>query len=614
MTQERLHPRPQLTRNHWVDLNGLWGFAFDDANIGLTQNWMQRADVFAATIAVPYPPESKMSGIGDQGMHPVVWYRRTFSASAGAPTRRLLLHFGAVDYRTRVWVNGLLVAEHEGGHTPFTADITSALREGEEQVIVVRAEDQPTDLTQPRGKQFWENKARGIFYTRTTGIWQPVWLEPVPEQYVTALRWTPNPDGEQLGLHVKLNSAPDSALTLRVELRLHDLLLADDRYTLTGHELQRTLSLEATRTMDRRQVRWSPDHPNLIEAVITLLDGDQIVDQVHSYAGLRSVGVENGFFLLNGTPIYLRLVLGQNYWEDTNLTPPTPEALREEVQLIKALGFNGVRIHQKVEDPRFLYWCDRLGVMVWGEMANAYIFSTEAVERLTREWLAVLERDYSHPCIICWVPFNESWGVPGLAHDPAQQDYVRALYHLTHALDRTRPVIGNDGWEHVVTDVISIHDYTPDGQSIRERYGTPEAMEGTLTAGRPGFRTLLVSGAVRNGQPIMLTECGGIAFLPDPGKPWFGYGTVEDRAAFLAKYEELLNAILDCPGIVGFCYTQLTDVQQETNGLLTADRKPKQDLEALYRITRRPSRALPGEILSHIHQAAEAITSGGGAT
>jgi beta-galactosidase/beta-glucuronidase len=609
MDSPTIHPRPQLTRPNWVDLNGVWGFAFDDANQGLSDGWINMPEIFTSEITVPFPPESQASGIGDQGMRPVVWYRREFELTPDLHAGRLLLHFGAVDYRAQVWVNGALVATHEGGHTPFTADITTALNpDADTQVIVVRAEDIPDDLAQPRGKQFWEAEPRDIWYTRTTGIWQPVWLEPVPETYITAIRWTPQLDRGQLGMRLSLNQTPRQTLTVRVQLTLHDVTLVDDRYTVNDRDLRRDLGLEATRTMNWRKVIWSPDYPNLIDAVITLLDGDRVIDEVRSYAGLRTVGVENGYFLLNGSPIYLRLVLAQNYWEDTNLTPPTPDALREEVRLIKSLGFNGVRIHQKVEDPRFLYWCDRLGVMVWGEMANAFVFSPTAIQRLTREWMDVLERDYSHPCIICWVPLNESWGVPNLAHDPAQQSYVAALYHLTRALDPTRPVIGNDGWEHIATDVLGIHDYAIDGQALRDRYGSVDAMMDTLARGRPQFRRLILAAMERKEEPIMLTECGGVAFAPDPGKPWFGYGTVSDSQAYLAKYEELINAILDSPMVVGFCYTQLTDVQQEVNGLLTADRKPKHDLERLYEITRRPSKALPGEVLVHIHQAAEAIT------
>jgi hypothetical protein len=287
---------------------------------------------------------------------------------------------------------------------------------------------------------------------------------------------------------------------------------------------------------------------------------------------VRSVGFSGGRFLLNGRPYYLRLALEQGYWPESHLAAPSGEALRREVELAKALGFNGVRIHQKVEDPRFLYWCDRLGLLVWGEMANAFVFSPEAVQRLVREWMEVLERDYSHPCIVTWVPLNESWGVPALERDPAQQHYVQALYHLTHTLDRTRPVIGNDGWEHIASDVWGVHDYALDGATLRERYGTHEALERTLSQVQPHFRTLVLPETHRAGEPLMLTECGGISYAPRPGEPWFGYGTVESKDAFLAKYEDIIGAILDCPTIAGFCYTQLTDTEQETNGLLGADR------------------------------------------
>jgi hypothetical protein len=478
-----------------------------------------------------------------------------------------------------------------------------------EQIIVVRAEDQPEDTSQPRGKQFWELKPRDIFYTRTTGIWGNVWLEPVPETYITRLRWTPLPERHELGLSVRLNHLPARPLRLHVKLMLHGTTLADDSYSLLRDELRRDIGLEGLGTMNWRRVVWSPDYPNLIDAELTLYDGDTVIDQVKSYTGLRSVGTDSGFFMLNGSPIYLRLVLGQGYWPDTNLTPPSPDALREEVRLIKALGFNGVRVHQKVEDPRFLYWCDRMGVMVWGEMASAFSFNTEAVNRYTREWMEVLERDYNHPSIICWVPFNESWGVPNLATDAAQGHYVQALYHLTHALDVTRPVIGNDGWEHIVTDVLGIHDYATQPEPLRERYGTPEAVAQTLTARRPQFRALVLRKGVSEGAPVMLTECGGLAFRPDPGKPWFGYGTVEDSAALLMRYREIIDAILDSPTLAGFCYTQLTDVQQEANGLLNADRTPKLDLNAVYAINRRPARSLPGEVLMHIQQAAEIVTA-----
>ncbi|MCC6314254.1 MAG: glycoside hydrolase family 2 [Thermomicrobiales bacterium] len=603
MAPDLAYPRPQFVRERWIDLNGPWGFACDDADIGLAAGWPERADVFDRAIIVPFPPESAASGIGERGFHPVVWYRRVVRLAPDDRREALLLHFGAVDYRAQVWVNGRLVARHEGGQTPFFADIASCLLPGDaEQVIVVRAEDRPGDLTQPRGKQDWQPEPHSIWYHRTTGIWQPVWLEPVPTLRLTDARWTPDLDRATLDLAVRLNRPPERPARLRVRLTLHDRPLADLTGAVDGDEIRFGIPLDAgDLTMHSDRTLWSPRHPNLVDAELTLLADDAIVDRVQSYAGLRSAGVANGRFTLNGRPYYPRLVLAQNYWPQSHLAAPNPAALRREVELAKSLGFNGVRIHQKVEDPRFLYWCDRLGMLVWGEMANAYVFSAEAVERLTREWLDVLRRDYSHPCIVTWVPLNESWGAPALPSDPRQRHYVRALHHLTHALDPTRPVIGNDGWEHLASDIWGIHDYAPDGADLRARYGSTEALEHTLRRDQPIFRSIALPGVSYAGEPVMLTEFGGIGYAPVGGERWYGYGTVTTAEAFLAKYRELTDAVLDSPAIAGFCYTQLTDTEQETNGLLTADRIPKLDPAALRAINQRPAAAVPGEIIAGIH-------------
>ncbi|MBA2557794.1 MAG: glycoside hydrolase family 2 [Chloroflexi bacterium] len=613
MTDARpTHPRPQLTRENCEDLGGQWGFAYDDGDVGLKQGWMERAEPFDREITVPFPPESQASGIADPDEHPVVWYRRTVRADRPGAGQRLLLHFGAVDYRADVWVNGRHVCRHEGGHTPFTADITSVLGDGE-QVIVLRAEDLPRDLTQPRGKQFWETTPRSIWYHRTTGIWQPVWLERVPETFIEEIRWTPDPDHGMLGMQVRLNEIPRRQLRLRLRLTLRGDVLTDDAYTVHRQETVRQVGLEpVVLNIGRRKLLWSPSHPNLVDARLTLeTEAGEAIDVVESYVGLRSCGYQDGYFLLNGIPVYLRLVLGQGYWPESHLAGPSDDALRREVELIKSLGFNGVRVHQKVEDPRFLYWCDRLGLLVWSEMANAYVFSQLAVERLCREWMEVLRRNYNHPSIVTWVPLNESWGVPNLQGDPAQRAYVLSLYHLTHALDPTRPVIGNDGWEHLASDVWGIHDYALDGDSIRQRYGTPEALEQTLTKVRPLHHAVALPGRRREGEPVVLSECGGISYAPVPGTPWFGYGTVTDADSFLAKYDEIIGAIQDSPGIAGFCYTQLTDTEQETNGLLHADRTPKLDVGKVREINRRPSRSIPGDLVSAAQSAAQEVTSFG---
>ena len=342
-----------------------------------------------------------------------MWYRRSFDIELEGPDTVHVLNFGAVDYAATVWVNGSLVATHTGGHTPFRAVITHVIRQSGPQMLVVRAADPPDDLSQPRGKQDWQEKPHDIWYHRTTGIWQPVWIETLHSTHISTLRWTPDLDRAVLGLELNLSRPHSRRLHVRIRLTLHGREIVDDLVTMHGTELRRDLALDlGGMTMSREDVLWAPHAPNLIEAVITLLDGDEVIDEVLSYAGLRSVGVGGGRFLLNGRPYYLRLALEQGYWPETHLAAPSDEALRREVELARALGFNGLRIHQKVEDPRFLYWCDVLGLLLWGEMANAYVYTPAGSERLTREWMDALARDYSHPSIIAWVPINESWGVP----------------------------------------------------------------------------------------------------------------------------------------------------------------------------------------------------------
>jgi beta-galactosidase/beta-glucuronidase len=598
-----VHPRPQFARERWVDLSGSWGFAYDDGDVGRDEGWPERADVFDREVRVPYPPESPASGIGDPGFHPVVWYRRTFAAPQRRAGERLLLHFGAVDYRASVWVNGRHAVDHEGGHTPFAADIAPLLVDGAEQVVTVRAEDPPGDLTQPRGKQDWRERPHGVWYERTTGIWQPVWLEPVPAARVEALRWTPDLDRRLLGVTARLTPAAAAlpGARLRVRLELRGELLAETEVAVTSTTLTQQIALDAGRIAhDRRAYLWHPDHPNLIDATVTLLAAGDPVDEVSSYTGLRSVGVSGGRLLLNGRPLFLRMVLAQNYWPQSHLAAPDGDALRREVELVKELGFTGVRVHQKVEDPRFLHWCDALGLVVWAEMPSAFTYDEVTLTRLAREWTEVVTRDASAPSVLAWVPFNESWGVPELAGDPAQRHAVRALYSLTKALDPTRPVVGNDGWEHVVTDVLGVHDYSQDGATLRERYGTHEAVQRTLQRVQPYYRSILLPELTPDEQPLVISEFGGITYRPDSDDFWNGYGAVADPAELAARYADLVGALLDSPVLAGFCYTQLTDTAQERNGLLYADRTPKVPAGEIARANRRPAAAVPADAIAEI--------------
>jgi beta-galactosidase/beta-glucuronidase len=595
-TADAAYPRPLLVRQSWSTLDGKWRFTYDDDCA-----YAQPADVpkWPLTITVPFPPESKASGIGDRGFHRACWYERDFEADPR--TGRILLHFGAVDYSAKVWVNGHFVARHEGGHTPFSADITAALNKTGRHTLTVRVEDDPHDLTKPRGKQDWQLEPHAIWYPRTTGIWQTVWLERVPATYIQKIRWTPHVDGFAFTLEARLGGAPADNLTLEVRLRHGDRTLAHDRYGVVNNEVDRGIILSDPGIDDyRNELLWSPERPTLLDADIVLRRGDEVLDRVASYTALRSVTISRDRFMLNGRPYVLRMVLDQGYWPDTLLAAPSDAALRHDVELAKAMGFNGVRKHQKIESSRYLYWADRLGLLVWGEMPSAYRFTRTAIRRTVQEWAEAIERDYSHPCVIVWVPFNESWGVPELPSVDQHRHAVQALYHLTKTLDATRPVIGNDGWESTATDIIGIHDYDCSADRISQRYGVEIDPAQLFDRRRPGGRVLTLDGYPHRGQPIMLTEFGGIAFIPGRhdkrSAAGWGYSRVATKEEFSKLFHDLLEAVIMCPLFSGFCYTQFADTFQEMNGLVTADRKPKLPLEEVARTVKLARTHIPGVV------------------
>jgi len=573
----RGYPRPQLRRNTWYSLNGDWECALDPPG-----RWRLPAEVeWRGRIRVPFSPETRASGINDTGFYRACWYRRRFEVAPLATGERLFLRFGAVDQSAMVWVNGVWVGGHEGGYTPFSFDVTLMTAAGALEVVV-RAEDDPHDLSKPRGKQDWQREPHSIWYPRTTGIWQTVWLEVVPATALSRVAFTPHLARWEIGVGAWVDGAPREPLRLSVTLTSRDTLLASDTYTVVSGEVHRRIALSDPGIDDsRNELLWSPDAPNLLEVQLELWgERGELLDHAVSYTALRSAAVQGDRFVLNNRPYVLRMVLDQGYWPDAGLTAPDDAALRKDVMLAKQMGFNGVRKHQKIEDPRYLYWADRIGLAVWEEMPSAYRFSTGSVERLTREWTDVIARDYSHPCVISWVPINESWGVPNLTDNPTERHYVQALYHLTRTMDSTRPVIGNDGWESVATDIIGIHDYDDRPERIAKRYLADEVLPRLFKRERPGGRLLVLEGQKYTDQPLMLTEFGGIAFSRDRQRTW-GYARANTSEEFARRYRELLDVVRELQVFSGFCYTQFSDTYQEANGLLYADRTPKIPLDQI---------------------------------
>ncbi len=542
------YPRPALRRTEWLSLNGEWEFGGGPD------------PTFDRSIVVPFSAESELSGIGELPGD-VVWYRRRFDAPAG---EAVVLHFGAVDYRATVWVNDVEVVRHEGGHTPFSADITAALRE-RDNVLVVRAEDALADKTIPRGKQYWKAIPESIFYTPTTGIWQTVWLEPLPARHIRGLRTRTDLESGAVDLEVDADGQVD--------------LIA----TLEGQVAGRWSGQGGGRMQLEHVVPWHPDSPALYDLEARLVDREgRTVDRLEGYFGLRKVETRNGRFYLNGKPFIQRLILDQGYFPGGLLTAPSDDGLRADIELARSLGFNGARKHQKVEDPRWLYWTDRLGFLCWSEMPSFHEHSAEAERRLIAEWTDVVREHRDHPSVVAWVPANESFGLQDI--DPSvRSSFLVRLYNLTHELDGTRPVSSNDGWEHALTDMCTLHDYSPPADLARN-YRTVEAALGA----RAGDHAPYDPGFSYRGEPVLVTEFGGLRLSGSGG---WGYADVRDAEQFLNIYAGLIEGLMQPGPVEGFCYTQLTDVEQETNGLLTFDRVPKVDPGLVRATTQRPKGA-----------------------
>ena len=565
------YPRPQFYRERYQMLDGLWQYSLPEGERG--------------QIRVPYVYQSAASGIGKPLPGGRITYERDFEVPADWQGQRVLLHFGAVDYRASVYVNGRHVISHEGGQTPFTADITPCLKKGPQRLRVEVSDEQFSDRI-PRGKQSWTGRGSGIFYTPSTGIWQSVWLECAPAAALTLLRYTPDAERGQLRVEIAVSEA--CPLPCRVDLTasLAGQDCAHAAVTLCEPRGDALLDLGHGKAIlgghFDRSFLWSPEHPTLFDLEARLTVDGQAQDRVQSYFGLRRVECREGRIYLNGRECPQRLILDQGYWPEGLMTPPEVDAFRVDIEAAKQMGFNGCRKHEKAEDPRFLHWADRLGYLVWGSMSSFYRFDETAASRHMADWAEILRRDYNHPCVVCWDMLNESWGVPDIREDKRQQAYADSLYALAHALDGTRPAISNDGWEQTRTDVCALHSYRHGGpQDQAQRACFRRALASLDALDRSGLleeKRAFAQGYAYGGQPVVLSEYGGMSL---PGIDGWGYNTAADPEEFLRDYEDLIRVITESGLFCGFCYTQLTDVEQEQNGLLTADRRFKLPPERL---------------------------------
>lgn len=574
------HPRPQWIRQDWINLNGPWSFEVDPGRSG-RERGLVRGPALAGTILVPFCPESRLSGVGQTDFMAAVWYRRSFRIPETWAGSRVLLHFGAVDYDAEAWVNGVSAGRHRGGYVSFSFDVTSLLRDGEN-VLVVCAEDDVRSGLQPRGKQSGQYHSHNCDYTRTTGIWQTVWLERVPDTHLAFVRTVPDPENGRLHLEATFNQAADGG-------RLFAEALFEGRPM--GRAAVRTEGRQARLSLDLSETHlWEPGAPRLYDLRLAWRPAgcgpdaspdaspSEGADRVDSYFGLRSLSWGGGVMRVNGRPVFQRLVLDQGFYPDGIYTAPSDDELRRDIERSMAMGFNGARLHQKIFEERFLYWADRLGYLVWGEQGSwgLDISGPAGLERFLPEWLEALRRDCSHPALVGWCPFNET--------TKSQDDAVLAtVVAVTRAFDPTRPVIDTSGYVHVTTDIYDVHDYDQDPGTFAARYAP-------LAAGGPAF--VNVPDRERyDGQPYFVSEFGGIWWNPEQadGKAW-GYGSRPDsEAAFLARFRGLVDALLDNPAVCAFCYTQLTDVEQEVNGLYTYDRRPKFDPARIREILARPA-------------------------
>ena len=568
------YPRPQFIRKQWQNLNGEWNFIFDDNDEGETKGYFKDFPK-NRKINVPFTYETKLSGIEEESIHYIVWYNRKINISKEQlQNNKIILNFEGSDYKTKVWINGNYIGENIGAYSRFSFDIENYVRQGEND-ITIKVEDS-LSKDQPRGKQRYKKESWKCWYIQTTGIWKTVWIEWVSKKYLKSIKNTTKMDKVQLEIETNLSETDFEKQNYYIEIEI----------SFAGQILNKTKELLNTNYqkvemnivqegVEHILQQWSTNQPNLYDINYKLYCEDKVIDIVDSYFGVRDISIKGNKIYLNGEQLYLKLILDQGYWKQSHLTPPNEESLVKDIESVLEFGYNGIRKHQKIEDERFLYWCDVKGVLVWSEMANCYNFDDNSLQNFTNEWIKVVKQNYNHPSIITWVPINESWGVSEVSTCKKQQNFINSLYYLTKSMDNTRLVISNDGWEHTISDIITIHDYKQDYELLYEEYTDKEMKVLNNLKEYNGKHSLFANGYKYEGQPVIMSEYGGIAIYSEEG---WGYGKqVKDEKEFVDRFTKLTKAINNIPYISGYCYTQLTDVQQEINGLMDSERNYKID-------------------------------------
>ncbi len=558
------YPRPQFERSAWINLNGQWTYAFDFGKTGSQRNW-QNSQGFDKQIIVPFCPESRLSGVGYKDFINCMWYQRKISIPQDWQGKRICLNFGAVDYESHVFVDGKPAGSHYGSGSSFAIDITKFVKAGQAHNLVVQVVDNLRDGKQTGGKQSTEFNSYGCLYTRTTGIWQTVWLEAVDQEGLKSVYAVPDIDQKQLVIHPSFyHQNSSNTLTVR---------LLDGKNTVATKTIPCNDNGVVVLPVKNMKL-WSPESPFLYDIVYEVKRDGKVVDHVKSYAGMRKVAVEGGYFLLNNKPYYQRLILDQGFYPDGIWTAPSDDALKKDIQLAQACGFNGARLHQKSFEERYLYWADKLGYLTWSESASwgLDINNEEAARNFIGEWKELVERDRNHPSIVTWTPFNETWSAN---NSGVYNRLVTDVYDITKAIDGTRPVNDASGDCHVKTDIWSVHNYERDGKRLAEQLTFHEGKEPYRNTDRDFL-------AKYDGQPYMIDEFGGLPWYnPDERDVW-GYGNnISDIETFYQLLQAQIDGLKSCPNVVGFCYTQLTDVEQEKNGLYYYDRKPKFDIKRI---------------------------------